>query len=365
MEFSGKLKHQTILLISPEPWDHMFISKHHYAVHLAERNNQVYFLNPPGKRYEVQETAHENLWTVFYPGFRRGLRLLPGLLQRKNILDVFLKLERLCKNQFDIVWSFDNSVFFDFNALPDRVLSISHIVDLNQDFQFKKSTATAAVCFSNTQYILAKQRIYNQQSFFIHHGYNFKSIEPENYTFAGQGKIKVCYAGNLALKYMDWELIEGLIRNNPEIDFYFAGSGDHQEDFQRVLANRNVYYEGLLTGERLQAFYSTADVLLILYQYRKYKEQLANPHKMMDYLGSGKMVVATWTSEYEQLHKEELIRMYKDPIPFENGLKEVASNLKKWNSVELQQQRKQYAEANSYDQQLNNIEEHLAGLSRI
>src|SRR5579862_3671957 len=38
---------KTILVISPQAWGDMLISKHHYALELARRGNQVYFLNPP------------------------------------------------------------------------------------------------------------------------------------------------------------------------------------------------------------------------------------------------------------------------------------------------------------------------------
>ena len=44
---SEALRNKTILIISPQPWDHIAISKHHYANELAARNNTVYFLEPP------------------------------------------------------------------------------------------------------------------------------------------------------------------------------------------------------------------------------------------------------------------------------------------------------------------------------
>ena len=37
----------SILIISPEAWNGHFVSKHHYAVSLANRGYKVYFLNPP------------------------------------------------------------------------------------------------------------------------------------------------------------------------------------------------------------------------------------------------------------------------------------------------------------------------------
>ena len=41
------LRDRTILLVSPNEWGAMHVSKHHYALELAERGNRVIFLNPP------------------------------------------------------------------------------------------------------------------------------------------------------------------------------------------------------------------------------------------------------------------------------------------------------------------------------
>ena len=64
MELRGK----KILIISPQHWGKMFLAKHHYAIELAKRGNEVYFLNPPeqkkfGIRSRIQITA-----LTEYPG---------------------------------------------------------------------------------------------------------------------------------------------------------------------------------------------------------------------------------------------------------------------------------------------------------
>ena len=41
------LKGKTILILSPQSWGKMFVSKHHYAIGLAKKGAVVYFLNPP------------------------------------------------------------------------------------------------------------------------------------------------------------------------------------------------------------------------------------------------------------------------------------------------------------------------------
>src|SRR5690606_30205807 len=155
------LRNKNILLISPEPWDHIFVSKHHYATHLGSRGNRVYFLGPPGGSESVAPTEYENVLEVKYRGFPKGLRFYPAALQRHFIRKKFHELERLCNIRFDVIWSFDNSVFFDFSALPEDVLTVSHIVDLNQNFQFVNASRTAQLCIGVSRSIVKRQKRHN------------------------------------------------------------------------------------------------------------------------------------------------------------------------------------------------------------
>ena len=113
--FKGK----NILLISPEAWSHLFVSKHHYAIELSKRNN-VFFLNPPTETFSLEGTDYKNLWKIDYKPFMKGLRFFPAFLQRYFMRRKFDKLEKLASIKFDCVWSFDNSVFFDFTFLPKK-----------------------------------------------------------------------------------------------------------------------------------------------------------------------------------------------------------------------------------------------------
>ena len=109
------LTNKNILLISPEPWDHIFVSKHHYAVHLAKRGNKVFFLNPPVSKSGVACTAFAEVFEVNYSGFPIGVRFYPLFMQKVIMARVYQTIEKLCSAVFDVVWSFDNSVFFDFS----------------------------------------------------------------------------------------------------------------------------------------------------------------------------------------------------------------------------------------------------------
>ena len=49
------LENLNILIISPQKWGKMKLSKHHYATTLAENNN-VYYLNPPSNKNNKKNT---------------------------------------------------------------------------------------------------------------------------------------------------------------------------------------------------------------------------------------------------------------------------------------------------------------------
>lgn len=353
------LRNKNILLISPEPWNHIFVSKHHYAVHLGRRGNHVYFLEPPGESESVAPTEYENVVEVKYRGFPKGLRFYPPILQRHFIRKKFRELERLCNTRFDIIWSFDNSVFFDFSALPDSVLKISHIVDLNQDFQTGRAAATADICFCTTELIRARLLEFNSKCYKINHGFNDITSAGGGVTLPGSSALKVAYAGNLAMQYIDWDVIHATVRDNPDIDFIFIGPDGNGEggeiSKQQVREAKNAYFPGRVRADDLALYYKSADILILAYK-EKYHADQANPHKMMEYLGSGKMVVATFTAEYSGLKDKNLLSMTHSNLEFTANLKMVVDNLAFWNSSDKQLLRKEWAMQNTYEEQLGRIE---------
>lgn len=366
------LKNKIILLISPEPWNHIFVSKHHYATHLAYRGNKVYFLNPPSGKSTVEATDFNNVWSVHYTGFRKGLRFYPAFLQRYFILKKFEAIENLCDVKFDIVWAFDNSVFYDFSALEESIFCISHIVDLNQHFQTALAAKTADVCFAVSNSILRRLNEYQANSYFINHGYNDKNVENKLINeFDGTGKLKAIYAGNLSMAYLDWDVLLKIAVNNTTTDFIFIGPGGEDFDVVQNSTHRskklcyeleNTHFIGKVNSCELHALYSQADILLISYQ-EKYHIDQSNPHKMMEYLGAGKVVVATKTQEYKGLAKRELIAMSDKNKDLPQLFETVLKDLEQWNSVAKREKRIDFAADNSYSKQIYRVEHILSNFT--
>jgi len=353
-----ELKNKNILLISPESWEHLFVSKHHYATHLAEMGNKVFFLNPPGANLRVDSTKYNNLWNVNYKGFPKGLRFYPVSLQRFFIKKAYNTLQKLCLVNFDIVWSFDNSVFYDFSALPKNVYSVSHIVDLNQNFQTEKAASSANICFGVIEEIVVRLKAYNKNTHLIPHGVKISNnYFSENPALPGQNGLKALYMGNLAMPFVDWALLNQLVKNFSEVDFVFVGSNIDValKNFQVEPSHPNIFFVNSVSADKIQAYLNQADVLLLSYT-PEYYQTYASPHKMMEYMASGKAVLASWTPEYETLHEKKLILMAKNHQEFLTNFKATISDLDGLSNKEREEFRKSFAKDNSYEKQIQRIE---------
>lgn len=345
-----------ILIVSPENWSHLFVSKHHYAIELSKRNT-VYFLNPPSNKIGVTKTSHQNLFVIDYKPFFPGLRFLPMLVQKFVLSSKFKQLESLTGVRFDCIWSFDNSVFFDFSFLLKNTLKISHIVDYSQNFQFAKAAATADICFGVSSNIVDRLSTFNKNSFLIPHGISKDRIVRKDVELPGKNSIKALYAGNLSSIYIDKSLVLSLIESHPEIDFIFLGSGT-----VHWIKGDNTFFLGKIEHELLLNYLERADVLLLVYDVDKYPDQLTNSHKLMEYLGAGKVIVANKTAEYTDLASDGLIAMTENNSEFLELFDSVILNLNHWNSAAKRERRVQFALENTYDKQIDRIERIIAAL---
>lgn len=341
-------KNKIILLISPEPWKHLFVSKHHYAVELARQGNTVYFLNPPSDRYAVSPTVVEGVYEVDYAPFVKGLRFMPRSLQKFYFTRKFRTLQSLTAKQFDIVWSFDNSVFFDYSFLPDRVLAINHIVDYSQNFQFERSVRTADICFGLSDNIVSRLKAFNPESYLIGHGLSalHEEIPVE---LPGKNMVKAMYAGNLDNQYIDHATLFALIDRHPEVDFIFYGSGGSSWK-----KRENMFLQGKVPNNVLMSYLRKADILLMTYDWKNHREQLTNSHKILEYLYSGKVIVSSYFSDYAD--KKHLIQMADDHTTIADLFARTLKSLGEMNSVQHQQQRHRFAALNTYRERLHEIE---------
>jgi len=351
-----------ILIISPEPWDGHFVSKHHYAVTIASQGDDVYFLNPPDnslKNINVKKTKYENLWEVSAPQVAKGLRFYPKFL-RNHIEKKWLKsLEDRIGKSFTSIWLFENSRFYDMDFAGERT-KIYHQVDLNQNFHLKEASVSADVCFCTTDFIKNELSQFTDNVHKLHHGVTLNTkaqqlIKEEEHYFTLQS-INVVYIGNLDISFFDKELFTALVRSFPNIMFHLVGTySQNKALFSTCKQYKNIKWWGRQESLKIPTILALSDIQILIYKSQNEEDtkQLASPHKMMEYFASGKVTVATYTDEYKD--KRELLEMVDNSSDFLTKFGQVVNDLSSYNSEEKQKIRRDFAKEHSYEKQLAKI----------
>lgn len=357
-----------ILLISPESWSHIFVSKHHYAVELARRGHYVYFLNPPDplhyKQLHMAESGIERLRVVNYPGQLKGIRLLPVFLRRGLNRRFLRQLETLAGARMDVVWNFENSRFFDFSFAGNR-LKIYHQVDLNQEFHPYIAAKTADIVFAVNEKISQRLCKYNPRVYKIPHGYSVPCFDSEGTLQVEKGEVhfnkagvRAMYVGNLDSFYLDFSIFKEIIRRNPAVQFYLIGpykiGNELYNEFQTA---SNVHFIGKVAHNAIEYFLKKGDILLLLYRADEFPDYLASSHKVLEYFASGKAIVSSYMEEY--VEHQDIIVMSENNKQLPSLFETVVKNLSQFNTPELTEKRKAFALENTYNKQLDRIVEKL------
>lgn len=347
-----------IIIISPEKFDSHMVSKHHYAITLSKKGHSVFFLNPPvdDVKLEIKRTDVNNLYLISSKKIIKGLRFFPAFFIKYLEKKWLHTLEKKIGKKIDLIWLFENSRFFDMRFAENR-MKIYHQVDLNQNFYPKIAASTADVCFCVTDFIKNFLSIFNDKVYKINHGlpvYKELTLTDVQHHEFKKKHINAVYVGNMDIPYIDMDIIIKIVEKFNDIQFHFIGGCENNILFFNLL-NRslNVTWWGKIDYKLIYSINKKADILLVAYQSEKYKKQVADSHKIMEYLSSGKVIVATYTDEYKD--KRQLLEMADSSSEYINIFERVVNNLSEYNSQERQLMRKAFAESNTYDKQIDKI----------
>jgi hypothetical protein len=351
-----------ILLISPQKWDGLKVSKHHYAEELARRGNQVYFLEPPEEnlKLEINPSNVENVFIVkhgfsFNRKLRFHFRVLFDMLIKRHLKKINKKLRF-----FDFVWCFDSNLYSNLNWVNSKY-KIYHPVDQIGTTSQVRIGNSSDIIFSVSNSILTYFKEANTPSFFINHGLSNYFHKDSN--FVRSKKLRFAYIGNLMIRGLDRERIMEVIKMHPEIDFDFYGnyiinSEDSFISFLKVQSNSHL--KGTKTTVELALLLNEYTGFIICYNPDLELNNGSNSHKILEYLSFGKVIVANKILHYEQ-HRD-LIQMstYSDNSDFVELFHTTVSNLEKYNTRELFKKRRALAFKNTYSKQITRIEEYLS-----
>ncbi|MFA0961297.1 hypothetical protein AB9P05_05800 [Roseivirga sp. BDSF3-8] len=359
-----KFRNLTILIISPEPWGDSFVSKHHYARLLARLGNTVVFLSSDGSTCQLYKTGIENLYRATYKPFFRGIGYFPSFLRRSFQKRKLKPLEKRLGKAFDVVWSFDSSVFYDLDSLGKDRIKIAHLVDISESFKVVEMALSADLCLGISDQVVDRFIRHNPETYKVRHGYSPVAPTPLADPLPGENKVKALYVGNLSRDIIDWETIGQTIHQNPDVDFLFMGpegdnlgSGDKPAGAKlSVMAEDNFYKLPPVPSEQIMSFLSQADILMVVY-VQDDPVHVANPHKMLEYLASGKPIVSTHAGEYA--HLQDLIFMTDTNGQYADLFTSVVRDLRRHSAEERMKQRIDYAMSQTYEDKLNEIESHI------
>ena len=362
-----RLKDNIIFILSPESWGISFVSKHHYAVELAKLGNQVFFINPPNQNAKnaIQDIPeYPGLKVVDYQSRFRGLNRLPAFL--RNLLNNLeaKRILKLCGLKPDIFWSFDPFRFQNFKGFGAK-LNIYHPVDPHQTKLERICAANSDIIFTVSHKILDTLKGYGRLSFQVNHGLAPHFLEhPDSIaTKLDNSSVHVGYVGNLNYALLDIEILETIIKSNPEVQFHFIGpykknnlsnAEGHLSFWEKMLKEKNVKLYGPVPSSELPALINQFDLFLMCYKTNINPLTVSNSHKILEYLSTGKIVISHFVDEYKD--KSDLIKMATNntdlPVLFSKTLTE----LETLNSSRLQKIRQDFAKANTYPKQLERIE---------
>lgn len=372
MEFNNK----TIIIVSQQDWGKMFISKHHYAVELAKRGNRVYFMNSPEKtdtlakgEIVIEETGIKNVSVIkhrfFYPYIiKHKAKRLHAFLLKFHLGKIFDKIAV----PVDIVWSFDVSNTIPLASFPGKYFKIFMPVDEPAMPGGAVAAQSARVMFSVTTEILDKYRDYNIPKLFVNHGVQERFLNQQP-VLNNTGLVQVGISGNFLRADVDWISLRQMIENNPNVIFNFWGAFDlkssnlsdktarnNNPQKDKLLKMGNVKVHGVVGSEELSKGLMEMDCFLICYDIDKDPSGGTNYHKILEYMATGKVIVANNTTTYKT--RRNLVEM---PVERNNSalpalFDKVINNLGYYNSLEKQALRIAYARQHTYPKNIERIE---------
>lgn len=363
-----QFKDKRVLILSPNSWGDMHISKHHYALVLANLGNDVYFLNPPninGPFLSLKKISN-NLTIIDYSPIYRGKKYLPNFVFKFLIWLQINIIQFKISGKIDVLWSFTTSFFFHLKWFKAG-FHIFHPVDQLNSKLAVNIGKESDVIFTCSEYILDELKDINRPKIVVSHGVSPFFVNFEYDYWRKNNEINVCYVGNLFIKNLDRNQLKKIIEQNTSHCFHFIGAIDPKEsnisawlteesmDFVKFLKSaRNVICHGVVPSSMIPEIIKDMDAFLVCYESNE-GNVISNSHKILEYLSSGRVVISSFVQHYKN---SDLIQMLDTPnsSKYINLYFEVMSNLRHHNSIEKQNQRMRFAKSNSYESNILKME---------
>lgn len=363
---------KTVLLVSPQCWGHIRVSKHNYAVALASCGARVVFLNPPDSSLETASAWTDDVvpgvdvLTMTTPWFYRlrfHVRWLFEWLMNRRIRSVLADH----KVKPDVVWCFEFNLYGDLDVFG-AAQSIFHPVDPLSQVQHTDAAGTADLVLTVSDRIAAHIRTAGHAVTVINHGlatpFRDAAMLALGSALTEGDRICVGYAGNLAIPSINRDVIRTLVEQHLNVDFQFWGPhASNDQEANRFIAflqdAPNATVHGAVSQTELVAGFRQVDIFLLCYAMMNKGYDRSNSHKLLEYLSTGNVIVSSRIQQYEA--HEHLLAMSAtdDDADLSDIFSNVVANLSEFNAASLRRSRIELALANTYDRHLTRIAELL------
>jgi glycosyltransferase involved in cell wall biosynthesis len=335
------------------------VSKHHYALAFSILGYNVSFLNPPGRINQL--SIEEGVSIIDYKQPFRGTNRLPKVLRDAINTYSAERINRIANiHEWDLIITFD-AFRFQNPSLLHAKKTIFFPVDTHKSNIDLTLAENVDLVLTISENFIPKYRTHNKHPVLFNHGLadHFKDYGFRNW--APKEKIEVLYVGNLLKKEIDWIALNRILEENTSVKFVFVGPNktsnlgtvDRSLDISKLESYDNVELVGEVQSSVIPDYIDKADLFLICYDANKYEHEVSNTHKVLEYLSSGKVVVANYTASYRD--KPGLIEMADNQEELPRLFKQVVENLQKYNSPKLQTKRRQFALENTYRKHISKI----------
>lgn len=228
-----------------------------------------------------------------------------------------------------------------------NVDNISHYAGVDQGFvdQLDRDIQRHAdVAFFVNRDLVEERRSENPRSYHLSHGVDYDHFSKAQGALTTPEDIQniprpiVGYMG--VIEGVDFGLIRYLAEKNPEKSFVFIGEVLSEADEKMPL---NVYFLGRKDYSRLPEYLSEFACCCLYYKTDNQFDNYRNPKKLMEYLATGKPIVAVANLEIRKFR--DLIKVADSYESFDRFLNEAISH----DPTESRERRLEFARSHTWD----------------
>ncbi len=359
MELRGK----RILILSPEPWNGLHMSKHHVSQALVARGARVVFLDPPVKRAKgIALEEVQGVTVARYEHYFRGVNRMPKAINQWYYKQLIGRIAERTGGPFDILWCFDTSRMQWF---PEGVgYKLLYLADYDILYLGQGLIPTADLVLTTCQ-VVADEVAPKTRARTINIGHAL-----DRRWFEGIAQLadrpsrmprNVVFAGQLAIRYNDLDGFLAIASQHPELQFTFIGPYDPNfpdPAFNKLRSLKNVVFTGLISKDALVPAVRAADILLFGFRSGQFARERANPHKVLEYLSSGNVIVGSYTLEYKD--RPDLFNMAPQGGDLAAAFDHALQHYAELDSPLARSKRIDSVRDRSMEQLIERIEQHIA-----